>query len=400
MLLYELDHDDQWLELARKAADLALTFRMTYNVAFAPWTMLARNDFKTRGGDIASVATPTLGPTGLISFGEMLKLAALTGDSYFRERAYEARVFATQLVSRVDGEHNARIGQTIGQVFHTDWWQPKGMVLSLGHAWAAALVTYMELIARHLNIPPAALEQGDQESVVQASQSTIVSLGEEIVLPDPVEVRRKRQESQADDVRPPSFSSEFTSRISQIVMGEETTPTPRPGTRPPSRSDITPAPGSRDEEVTRERASADARRSRMVPRRHEEDPQHEHLKTPLASRHVPLPKDEELGISWHEPFTDEAISSELVPKLDKFSEDKPISSTPSPGGGGILSNLFGDDPLKTPPPTGHQRLKPSFSFDTPPTKPPKDRPKKKDAEKKNPDQPLDTEDIEIKWKIF
>lgn len=417
MLLYELDHDERWLESARKAADLALTFRMTYNVAFAPWTMLARNEFKTRGGDIASVATPTLGPAGLMSFGEMLKLAALTGDSYFRERAYEARVFATQLVARVDGEHNSRVGQTIGQVFYTDWWQPKGMVLSLGHAWAGALVKYMELIERHLNIPTAALEQGDTDSVVQASQSAIVSLGEEIVLPDPVEVRRRRQESQAEDVRPSttsarpsSFSSEFTSRISQIALGEDSTPSPvAHKSRPGSRSDVTPAPPSRDEDKrppTREQSKAEERRSKMVPRsRGDEEQKRGPQKTPLASRHVPLPKDEDLGINWHEPFTDEAISSELVPKLDKLQEEGIVPSvTPEPSSGkGILSNLFeNDSAFQTPAPeTGgddpedeDQTTRP-FSFDTPPTKAMDDQDKKK-----KPGIHQDTEDIEIKWKIF
>jgi hypothetical protein len=158
LLLYEFDHDVQWLNLARKAADLACTWRFAYNVSFSRATMLGRHELRTRGADVVSAATPVSSALGLISYGEMLKLSALTGDRYYRERAEDARAFATQLVAAEDGELNARLGMVAAEICHTDWMQPKGRISTISAAYMAALVRHTELVRRSLQMPLEALE--------------------------------------------------------------------------------------------------------------------------------------------------------------------------------------------------------------------------------------------------
>lgn len=161
--LYEFDRDAKWLAMAKKAADLAMTWRFAYNTTFGDDSILGRLGFKTRGGDILSVASPVLTANGLVCYGELVKLAALTGDRYFRERAEDSREFATQFVARTEGDLNARIGMTIGQASHTDWLEPKGRYQLLSSAYHCGLVRYAELVKRSLNLPLSVFE-GQEES--------------------------------------------------------------------------------------------------------------------------------------------------------------------------------------------------------------------------------------------
>ncbi len=151
LALYELDRDPVWLDLAKKSADLALTWRFTYNVQFAPASLPGRYHFGTRGGDISSVACPVTTCNGLLIYRELLKLAHYVGDSYYLRRAEDSRNFASQLVISEEGQYNGRVGMVAGQIFHSDWWQPKGVILSLSQAMAAALVKHTELLRRSLD---------------------------------------------------------------------------------------------------------------------------------------------------------------------------------------------------------------------------------------------------------
>lgn len=166
LALYEVDRDEKWLDLAVKAADLALTWRFTYNVDFPERSIPGLYDLKTVGGDISSVSSPTLGCNGLVIYRELLKLSSYTGDGYYRLRAEESRLFANQLVAVEDGQFNAREGMVVGQIFHTDWWQPKGVMLTLSYAMSAALVKYTGLIRRHLH--------ADSEESFDAGEETFV----------------------------------------------------------------------------------------------------------------------------------------------------------------------------------------------------------------------------------
>lgn len=177
ILLYEVDRDPRWLDLARRAADLALTWRMGYNILFEPEALAARYNLRTRGGDIGSVASPTLGCNGLLSYREMIRLAQYTGDSYYLRRAEDARLYGAQMICREDGQYNARRGMAPGQLFHTDWWQPKGMLLSLSHAMTGALVKYTELVRRKLKVD-AMVVKPDAGDDIDGYKSPVVTFSD------------------------------------------------------------------------------------------------------------------------------------------------------------------------------------------------------------------------------
>jgi len=181
LMLYEFDRDARWLAMAKKAADLALTWRFSYNVTFSRNTMAGLMGLKTRGGDVQSVASPVLAPSGLICYGEMLKLAALTGDKYYKDRADDARLFATQIISREDADLNGRIGMTATHVCHTDWAQPKGKISSLSSAYNCALVRYSELVRRSLDIPLSVFA-GQEESELAIEFGSAPVLYSEVTL--------------------------------------------------------------------------------------------------------------------------------------------------------------------------------------------------------------------------
>lgn len=185
LLIYEMDRDMKWLILARKAADLAMTWRFSYNVVFSHESMLGRHDFRTRGGDICSTAMPLLGCYGLMSYREFLKLAAYTGDNYYLERAEDARNFATQMIAREEGQLNARAGMAISHVYYTDWLQPKGVIDMRSYAMTAAAIKYAELTRRHINLSrltyeAARSEQLARELVPQPLMYADVALNEDV----------------------------------------------------------------------------------------------------------------------------------------------------------------------------------------------------------------------------
>lgn len=165
ILLYEVDRNPRWLDLAQRAADLALTWRMGYNILFDLESLAARYNVRTKGGDISSVASPTLGNNGLLSYREMIRLSQYTGDPYYLRRAEDARLYGAQMICREDGQYNGRRGMAPGQLFHTDWWQPKGMILSLSHAMAGALVKYTELVRRRLRVDAITVTPDDADDV-------------------------------------------------------------------------------------------------------------------------------------------------------------------------------------------------------------------------------------------
>lgn len=142
IILYEMNPNEKWLNLAKKAADYLLSFRFSYNVKFSPLTILGMYNFKTQGGDVASVANTCLHIYGLIMHPEILKLSYYLGDPYYEQRAKDHLQFALQFIAREDGDFGARKGMMSEQYYHTDWWQPKGHLLALSHAWCLAFIIY------------------------------------------------------------------------------------------------------------------------------------------------------------------------------------------------------------------------------------------------------------------
>lgn len=148
--LHRATGDARWLDLARRAAEWTFTFRYSYDVAFAPLTPLGAYGFRTRGADQASSSNQHLHAYGLICTEELLELSEWTGDDWYRIRAEEAFACFQQLLPRHDGELNAYRGMITERYYQTECFQPKGMMLTLSHAWSAGvlLLACEDLIAR------------------------------------------------------------------------------------------------------------------------------------------------------------------------------------------------------------------------------------------------------------
>jgi hypothetical protein len=142
LLLHEADPAGPWLAAARHAADWTLTFRYTYDVAFGPHTLLGRYGFRTRGGDQASPANQHLHSYGLICGPELARLGRYCADPYYSESARENLACFRQFVAREDGDFNAYRGMVTERFYQTACFQPKGMVLTLSHAWCVGMLLY------------------------------------------------------------------------------------------------------------------------------------------------------------------------------------------------------------------------------------------------------------------
>jgi hypothetical protein len=133
---------DDWLDIARRAADWMLTFRYTYNVEFSPSTLLGAYGYATRGADQASVANQHLHTYGLVCLPELVRLSRLTGDGHYLDRARESFAAARQFIAREDGDFNARRGMAPERFLQTACFGPKGSIGALSHAWCLGLLLY------------------------------------------------------------------------------------------------------------------------------------------------------------------------------------------------------------------------------------------------------------------
>ncbi len=138
--LYRATGEERWLALARRAAEWTFTFRYSYDVDFAPRTPLGTWDFRTRGADQASSSNQHVHAYGLICTDDLLDLAAWTGDDWYRVRAEEAFACFRQLLPLADGDLNAYRGMITERYYQTECFQPKGMMLTLSHAWSAGVL--------------------------------------------------------------------------------------------------------------------------------------------------------------------------------------------------------------------------------------------------------------------
>ncbi len=142
LLLYEADPVPQWLQLAARAADWTMTFRWTYNLDFPKQTMMAQFDFRSRGADQASPSNQHLHNYGLFCLPEMLRLWRYTGDNYYLERTRDNLACFLQFIAREDGDFNAYKGMVTERYYNTNCFQPKGMLLTLSHAWSVGVILY------------------------------------------------------------------------------------------------------------------------------------------------------------------------------------------------------------------------------------------------------------------
>jgi hypothetical protein len=140
LALYRRTGERRWLDLARRAADWMLTFRYSYNVTFPPGTLLDVYGFASRGADNASPSNQHLHAYGLVCTAELAELSAACGDSYYLERAREALACFRQFIARFDGDFNAYRGMASERYYQTACFQPKGMLLTLSHAWSVGVL--------------------------------------------------------------------------------------------------------------------------------------------------------------------------------------------------------------------------------------------------------------------
>jgi hypothetical protein len=138
--LFRSTGEERWLRLARRAAEWTFTFRYSYDVTFPVLTPLAVYDFRTRGADQASSSNQHLHAYGLICTEDLLQLSEWTGDDWYRIRAEETFACFRQLLPRRDGELNAYRGMITERYYQTECFQPKGMMLTLAHAWSAGVL--------------------------------------------------------------------------------------------------------------------------------------------------------------------------------------------------------------------------------------------------------------------
>jgi hypothetical protein len=138
--LHRRTGDERWLDLARRAADWMLTFRYTYNTGFPEGTPLGVYRFATRGADNASPSNQHLHSYGLVCTAELAELSAATGDPYYAERAAETLACFRQFIARFDGDFNAYRGMASERYYQTACFQPKGMLLTLSHAWSVGVL--------------------------------------------------------------------------------------------------------------------------------------------------------------------------------------------------------------------------------------------------------------------
>ncbi|HYH94033.1 MAG TPA: hypothetical protein VD763_12795 [Candidatus Saccharimonadales bacterium] len=130
----------RWLRSATMAADWMLTFRYAYDVAFPAGTVLADRGFRSRGLDQASPANQHLHTYGLICQPEMVRLARLSGDGHYLDRARELFAAARQGLARHDGDLGARRGMMAERYHQTRYGGPQGSVGELSHAWCLGLL--------------------------------------------------------------------------------------------------------------------------------------------------------------------------------------------------------------------------------------------------------------------
>ncbi|MGN7800189.1 hypothetical protein [Leifsonia sp. 22587] len=137
--LHRATGDARWLDVARRAADWMLTFRYTYDVHFPEHTLLGAYGFRTRGADNASPSNQHLHAYGLVCTAELRELSAALGDPHYAERADETLACFRQFIAREDGDFNAYRGMVSERYYQTACFQPKGMLLTLSHAWSVGV---------------------------------------------------------------------------------------------------------------------------------------------------------------------------------------------------------------------------------------------------------------------
>lgn len=120
--LVEVTGNAEYLGYAQRAAEYALTWQYVYDVCFETDSVLGKADFHSAGMTLVSVEHPTLDPYGAQLGYELLRLAAFSGDSHYRDRGRAAVQAAQQIIARQPGEHGLPfVGAQPEQLNTRDW---------------------------------------------------------------------------------------------------------------------------------------------------------------------------------------------------------------------------------------------------------------------------------------
>lgn len=129
--LYKHAPSEHWLEVWRHAADWMLTFRKTYNVIVPEKSLIGIYEMRSRGGDFASASNNHLHVFEVLCIPELLDLAEVTGDDWYRISAEESFAFAAQYLAMANGQFAGFRGAMAEQFYWNDW-------NSLGGTWKKA----------------------------------------------------------------------------------------------------------------------------------------------------------------------------------------------------------------------------------------------------------------------
>lgn len=124
LALYDMTKDGAYLSDAERIAWYLATWQWHYSIRYAPETVLGELHFDTLGMTAVSTAHNALDQYGLRFAAPLLKLAELTGNAQWSERAWSIWCSSTQLISDGTEEILGYIrpaGSQDEAVCHTNW---------------------------------------------------------------------------------------------------------------------------------------------------------------------------------------------------------------------------------------------------------------------------------------
>ena len=153
VVLYEETGEPQWLETARRAAHLCLTWCVPYRFRFPPQSLFGKRDMDTRGAVYANVQNKH-GAPGIctLSGDSLLRLYRYTGDVLYLDMLTSIAHNITQYVSRPDCRLYSFDGIPLEdgwmneRVEMSDWFEPVGEIF-YGSCWCevSCMLTYCEI---------------------------------------------------------------------------------------------------------------------------------------------------------------------------------------------------------------------------------------------------------------
>ena len=143
--LFSLTGKDIYLEYARKAAYYFTSWMYHYNVLYPAESDFERFGFTTMGGTAVSAQHHHIDAYGVMAVPALLRLADITGDTLWRQRAKALYDNTTQCIS--DGETPIRgkvrpFGSQNEGFHHCSWGMERGSLNDWLVAWPSSFRLY------------------------------------------------------------------------------------------------------------------------------------------------------------------------------------------------------------------------------------------------------------------